>query len=64
MKHICDTRRDYIDAMTTSMQGDIIYCTEKLWNELFKSRPERLSPEDQIVNVNKMVSDSPNSENK
>jgi len=35
--------KDYIDAMNTSMQGDIIYCTEKLWNEICKSQPERLS---------------------
>jgi len=43
MKHICDTMKDYIDAMHTSMQGDIIYCSEQLWNEIFKSQPERLS---------------------
>lgn len=46
MKHICDTMKDYIDAMNTSMQGDIIYCSEQLWNEIFKSQPERSKRED------------------
>lgn len=49
MKHICETIRDYIDAMNTSMQGDTIFCTEELWNQIHyvKSQPERLNPEDE-----------------
>lgn len=53
MKHICDTKRDYFDAMNTGMRGDTIYCSEKLWKELFdneyKSQPERLNPEESEV---------------
>jgi len=46
MMHICETMRDYIDAMNTSMQGDTIFCSEQLWNEIMKSRPERSKRED------------------
>lgn len=50
MKHICETMRDYIDAMTTSMQGDVILCSEELWkqihSECIESRPERSKRED------------------
>ena len=66
MKHICETIRDYIDAMNTSMQGDTIFCTEELWNQIHyvKSQPERLNPEDHIADAGKMVCDSLNTANK
>lgn len=59
MKHICETMRDYIDAMNTSMKGDTIFCTEELWKQIMKSQPDRLNPEDA-----KSVSDSQNTTNK
>ena len=46
MKHICETMRDYIDAMNTSMQGDTIFCSEELWNHIMKSQLERSKRED------------------
>jgi len=39
---------------------EIDYC-ESCWNN---DQPERLNPEDQFVEVNKLVFDSPNHENK
>lgn len=51
MEYICETMKDYIDAMNTSMQGDSIFCTEELWNQIMRSRPERLSPEGTIPKV-------------
>jgi hypothetical protein len=44
MYHICETIRDYEDAMLTSMEGDKIYCSCKLWTQVMKSQPERLNP--------------------
>ena len=46
MKHICDTMRDYTDALQTCMQEDVIYCSQKLWNQIVKLQPERLSEKD------------------
>jgi hypothetical protein len=47
MKHICDTIKDYEDAMQTSMQGDTIYCSNALWNHIMNEyQPERLNPKE------------------
>jgi hypothetical protein len=60
MKHICETMRDYIDAMNTSLQGDTIFCSEELWKQIMKheSQPNRLNPED--AKITKELPDSLN----
>lgn len=40
MKHICETIIDYNQALCTSMQGDEIYCTRKLWDYIEKHKPK------------------------
>ncbi len=54
MKHICETMKDYIEAMNTSMQGDTIFCSEKLWNKIMQLQPERLNPEDHNADARKV----------
>lgn len=44
MKHICDTKRDYIDCLGIMMQGDVIYCSEELWKEITEVRQPYFLP--------------------
>lgn len=50
-ERVCDTMKDYIDAMNTLNQGDTICFSEKLWNEVFKSQPECIKREDSIISA-------------
>lgn len=44
MKHICDTLRDYVDATVTGLQGDIIYCTHEVWEQIYLLKSEKKDP--------------------
>ena len=43
--------RDYTDALQTCMQEDVIYCSQKLWNQIVKLQPERLSERDPVKDM-------------
>lgn len=37
MKHICNTMKEYFESINKSIQGDTIFCSDALWEELHKT---------------------------